>query len=379
MTKILHITWELSTGGIEALLISLYRHMDKDQVQFDILSCGDRGFLYGEELRQMGGHIYIVPKPPSLIEYSRRLAAFFEEHHDYAAIHLHLPWFGWMFIKQAKRFGIEKRYVHFHNGMETAKKALYRKLERAAMRVVDKRLMQASDCVFVASRKVAQYHRTQQLGKGNAYFLKNGVEGDRFQFQPEVRAIMRKELKVEGKYVLVCPARLVPIKHHMFLIDIVEEMRQRGENVALLLAGTGPLEEELRAKVRRLGLDEYVQFLGARGDVDRLMQAADAFVLPSGSEGLAVSYIEAQAAGLRVYTAEEALAEEAVITDLIATKPLSASAASWAEWIMQGKEYPRQGRLAELVKTGFNIEETAHRLQQLYLGEKTVEELFERV
>lgn len=109
-----------------------------------------------------------------------------------------------------------------------------------------------------------------------------------------------------------------------------------------------------------------MKFLGSRGDVNELMQAADAFVMPSLWEGLALSYIEAQAAGLRVYTSREALSREACITNLIKGIPLSVNAKKWAEIIYHHRRYERKSQKELIEKSGFDIRETARYIEKFY-------------
>ncbi len=87
-------------------------------------------------------------------------------------------------------------------------------------------------------------------------------------------------------------------KNHEFLIDIFAAVAERIPDALLVLVGAGTGLEAIREKVRRLGLAGRVIFTGVRSDVNRLMQAMDVFVFPSLYEGLPVTMIEAQAAGL---------------------------------------------------------------------------------
>src|SRR5699024_2450595 len=83
-----------------------------------------------------------------------------------------------------------------------------------------------------------------------------------------------------------------------FLIDIFNEIYKQNKNTVLLLAGDGPLKGTIQNKVKELGLEKSVKFLGQRNDANELYQAMDAFVLPSLYEGIPVVGVEAQAAGL---------------------------------------------------------------------------------
>lgn len=66
----------------------------------------------------------------------------------------------------------------------------------------------------------------------------------------------------------------------------------------LFLIGNGELEKEIINRIRELNLENNVILLGVRKDVNELLQAFDLFVFPSLYEGLPVTLVEAQGAGL---------------------------------------------------------------------------------
>lgn len=84
--------------------------------------------------------------------------------------------------------------------------------------------------------------------------------------------------------------------------DIISAMKHLPDTVSLRILGTGPLERELRRRVKKLGLDSRVSFMGfvAQDDIPRHLHHADIFVRPSLSEGQGISFIEAMAASLPV-------------------------------------------------------------------------------
>ena len=82
----------------------------------------------------------------------------------------------------------------------------------------------------------------------------------------------------------------------MFLIDIFAEIVKQQPDSKLLLVGDGDEKEKIQEKIEQLQLQKKVLLLGARSDVNELMQAMDVFVFPSLYEGLPLTMIEAQAA-----------------------------------------------------------------------------------
>ena len=100
----------------------------------------------------------------------------------------------------------------------------------------------------------------------------------------------------------MCVARVSYEKGLAFLIDAVAELRGRGHDFELHLAGDGPDRAFLEDLTRRKGLTDRVTFLGYRteAEVRRELEEADIFVLPSFVEGVPVSAMEAMAAGVPV-------------------------------------------------------------------------------
>lgn len=124
---------------------------------------------------------------------------------------------------------------------------------------------------------------------------------DRSVFKPHDRAEARARLGLpQDKALLACVGALIPRKGQVFAIEALGELPQ----CDLLLAGAGPDEAMLRARAAELGVADRVRFLGAvpHGELPWVLSAADVFVLPSASEGLANAWVEALACGVPVVT-----------------------------------------------------------------------------
>jgi glycosyltransferase involved in cell wall biosynthesis len=125
--------------------------------------------------------------------------------------------------------------------------------------------------------------------------LRNGV--DLQQFAPRDRAAARRRLGLDG-FVALSVGSLIPRKGHELTIGAMA----RVPDATLLIAGSGPLREDLEALARRLGVDRRVRFLGEvpHADLPDLYTAADAMVLASSREGWANVLLEAMACGAPV-------------------------------------------------------------------------------
>jgi len=112
---------------------------------------------------------------------------------------------------------------------------------------------------------------------------------------------LRREFKLQlaDKAVLV-PARFHPIKGHEILFRAIAQNIQALSGYVFLLAGEGPIEEALKERVKELGIQTSVRFIGFRRDIPLLVSACDFTVLPSYNEGFPFVLLEAMAAAKSV-------------------------------------------------------------------------------
>jgi glycosyltransferase involved in cell wall biosynthesis len=129
----------------------------------------------------------------------------------------------------------------------------------------------------------------------------NGILADRFSVDPAKAAARRAELGIAPEEtVVVTVARLVWFKGLDTLIDAAARLGPAWPRLRLVIVGDGPLRAPLEQRVAERGLIGRVIFTGERVDVPEILGAADIFALPSVSEGMPISILEAMAARLPV-------------------------------------------------------------------------------
>jgi glycosyltransferase involved in cell wall biosynthesis len=101
----------------------------------------------------------------------------------------------------------------------------------------------------------------------------------------------------EDELVVGVVGNLYPVKGHSYLLDAVPQILKAYPKTTFLLIGRGELEVPLKTKVKTLGIEEKVRFLGLRHDVPKLLAVMDVFAMPSLSEGLSIALLEAMTAG----------------------------------------------------------------------------------
>jgi glycosyltransferase involved in cell wall biosynthesis len=135
--------------------------------------------------------------------------------------------------------------------------------------------------------------------------IHNGVDVEKFKPDPEVRKHVRGLLGVDKYFVWFLAGRFVPQKNHLGTIEAFAKSNYgKSKKSVLLLAGQGPLLDDVKNKVDELGVKDQVLFLGVRRDISDLMNASDGYVMPSEWEGLSNVLLEAASCGLPIVTTD---------------------------------------------------------------------------
>ena len=165
--------------------------------------------------------------------------------------------------------------------------------------IADKLLSGLTGTAIAVSENVRDfmvYARSIPLRK--IRIIGNGIQLDKYRRQDEaIRQKMRTELGIQpGVRIVGTVTRLREEKGNIYLIDAVPSILEKGIDMVLLIAGDGPLRERLEKRVRELGLEKVVRFLGFRSDVPALLSLFDVQVIPSLTEGFPLCLAEAMAA-----------------------------------------------------------------------------------
>lgn len=265
----------------------------------------------------------------------------------------------------AKCAGVPVRIAHSHS--TTNKKEKKKNLMKQVLRPFSK--VFATDYMCCSELAGRWLFGNKEYDKGNVYLLNNAIDLDKFKYNDSLRKKKRKEFGIKDNTLVIGHiGRFVAQKNHDFLIDIFNEIHKKNNNSILLLAGQGPLMEDIKNKVKELNLDDNVKFLGQRNDANELYQAFDVFLLPSLYEGLPVVGVEAQAAGLLCYLSDD-MTKETKVLDITKFMSLNNTPEEWADNILDDvKKYKRIDTSKEMTAKNFNIKEEAKKLEEYYLN-----------
>lgn len=367
--RVLQVVGRMDRGGIETMIMNQYRNIDRDKVQFDFLAHFGREAAYNDEIRAMGGRIYEMPALRDenrvffwrFFSYLFALNKFFREHREYKVIHGHMTHTAALYMPIAKRYGVTCRIVHSHN--TRSKKGLLGFLTNFLHKFATR---DATD--FFACSKAAQkwFFTEEIINSGKVHFMTNAIDAKRFRYDPEQRRKMRETLDLKDELTIAHVARFRTEKNHAFMIDVLlEALKVRGD-ITLIFVGDGPQEEAVKAKAKACGVENHVRFLGSRGDVPDILQAADVFVLPSSWEGQPLTVMEAQASGLQCLVSDS-LSQELDILGMVSFISLS-NVNEWVNALFKESQKQRRDTYEEIVAAGYDSCTTAAWLQEFYLS-----------
>jgi glycosyltransferase involved in cell wall biosynthesis len=226
------------------------------------------------------------------------------------------------------------------------------------------------DVVTAVSRGVAQTHQAAAMvSTDKLRVLSNGVDVEYWKPDATVREAMRREFGIGDKFLWFAAGRLEPVKDYPALLAA---MARLPEAATLVIAGEGPLKNDLLQISASLGVGSRVQFLGFEPEVRRWMQAADGFVLTSRWEGLPMSLLEAGGCAVASVTTDVAGSREVIVdgqTGVLATAGNAQAIADAMSRVMQISAVERNGmgtRARERVHQQFSLEAVLDRWEALY-------------
>ena len=371
--RVLNIVGRMGPGGIETLIMGIYRNIDRNKVQFDFLTHKEAGGAYEEEIKKLGGRIYRMPVLRNnftnrtyywrIFNYKSELKRFFKNHPEYHVVHGHMTNTASIYMPIARKCG-KATCLIAHSHLTQARPGLAGKVTN----ILQRKIPSLATDYFACSEMAAHWFYPQSfIDSGKVKIIKNGVDPKRFYFDENKRGKIRKEMNLENKIVIGNVARFKTEKNHLFQVEIFEKIHLINPNTVLMLVGDGELMQAVRDKVVEKHLEKSVMFLGNRNDVPDLLLAMDMFLLPSLYEGLPVVAIEAQASGLPVITST-GVTRETDITGNVEFLELSQGPEYWANAVLRKVDnFSRHDMFSYIQKNGYDITETARWLQDFYL------------
>jgi glycosyltransferase involved in cell wall biosynthesis len=283
----------LKVGGAEVLAARLARQLARD-CRFLFVCLDELGTL-GAELRGEGFHVEVLQRKPGLDwRCAWRLARFLRrEQVDVLHAHQYTPFF---YAVMARLMCRRPAILFTEHGRH------FPDYPRRKRIIFNRLMLQRRDRVVGVGKAVADALVTNEgIRAERVAVIYNGMDTSLFRPGLHDRDTLRRELGVgSGDFVIMQVARLDYLKDHATAVRTIQRLVADFPASRLLLIGEGPEHDKIAALVEQHRLADHVRFLGLRGDVARLLHAADVFLLTSISEGIPLTLIEAMATGMPV-------------------------------------------------------------------------------
>ncbi|WP_027391621.1 glycosyltransferase family 1 protein [Aquimarina latercula] len=370
--RVLQVFTIMNRGGAESMIMNYYRKIDKNKIQFDFLVHRKEKAAFDEEIESLGGKIYrfdpINPLFPG--DYYQKLRLFFKEHKEYDIVHSHLNTFSCFPLKIAKEFDIPCRIAHAHIAIDDvsfmslfsnkeSKKETFKKLIKLQLK---KKVKKDATHLFSCGDKAGKW----LFGDSTSFItMNNAINTEKFAHNFTVANKYKEDFNLKNRLVIGHVGRFASQKNHAFLLKIFSALLDEKPDCDLVMIGDGPLRKVMEKEAENLGIKNNVHFLGVRADVPELFQMFDVFVFPSFYEGLPVTLIEAQAAGIKVF-ASDSITTEVSLTDDIEFLSIDKPAEYWAGKIIETDASKKNNNTEKIVKGDYDIVSNTKKIHEFY-------------
>lgn len=362
--KVLIIIGKLYIGGAERVGRDIGYYADPKQYEIHYLVFGSEIGAYEPELEGKGCKIiHMAPPGNNHFLFCRELKHLILRE-KYDVIHSHTMFNSGWAMMIGKQCAVPVRIAHSHSirGNET-RSFLKNAYEKTMRRLILRCATHWAACGQNAGEWLYGADKFREKG----VLIHNGIDLDRFAFDPQVREDIRGKLGLTDRFVVGHVGHLAPVKNQSFLLERMPELLRRKPNALLLFLGDGPDRKKLETAVNRLGLGDYVRLAGNVHDVNRYLNAMDVFAFPSFYEGTPLAVIEAQANGLPCVISDR-IPKDVHLTDLLTVLPLEDSNESWIDGVCGAQRQDSACYVQIMKDAGFDTAGMLRRIYSLYEG-----------
>ena len=367
--RVLHVVGAMNRGGTETWLVDLLSRTDRTRFQHDVLTHANGTASLDEAVKATGARLIQAPKASRPWSYSAKLRRVIEEHGPYDVVHAHLHHFSGLVLRSAAHAGVPVRIAHSHSdtrlidGRAIPARQLYLRLAEHWIR------RYATRCLAVSRPAAASLFGEAWEFDPRVSVVYCGIALEKFSRLSLNRAACRRSFGIPADArVFAHVGRFAEPKNHVFLIEIFSRIAQLEPHAWFALAGDGPLRPQIELCVERAGISHRTLFLGMRNDVPQLLAGlVDVLLLPSLWEGLPITLIESQAAGVPALYSDAITPEAEELPHLLRRVSLRKSAGEWAvEAVSMAQSPPVISGRDRLAGSRFDIRACVARLEEIY-------------
>ena len=368
---IIHVVYRFDIGGLENGVVNLVNLLPREKFRHGIVSLTECNAAFCERISRKSVQCLPLEKPPGhTFKIYPQLYQLFKTYRpaivhtrNLAALETVIP---------ARFAGVPIR-VHGEHGLEISD----RKVDHFKNRFF-RRLYRPFVTEYVALSGLLENYLIRDIGVSpkRVERICNGVDIQRFSPPPYGREMIEGSLFNPSSLIVVgTVGRLQPVKDQLTLVRAFARAYHAGtpgtDKLRLIIVGEGPLRRELEEEIIASGIGNQVWMMGAREDVPRMMRSFDLFVLPSRSEGISNTILEAMSSGLPVVATDVGGNGELVVSGQTGTlvpaehpDAMAAAIAAYAASPEMREAHGRAGR--RRVEAEFSIAGMVGRYEALY-------------
>ena len=372
MKKVLIIAGKLYIGGAELVCRNIGYLADPAQFRVDYLVFGDTVEAYEPELREKGCQIWHLPSPgEGYRRFYTQLKRLIRENR-YDVVHCHTMFNSGLVLRAAKRCGVPIRIAHSHSIRGPEKRGVVQNAYEKTMRRL---ILRDATHLVGCGQAAGEWLFGERAFRERGILLLNGIDLDRFAFDPAARDQIRRELGWEDCFLIGHAGHLTQVKNQRYLLERMPELLKRRPETRLILLGGGADRPMLEALIRDLGLEGFVAMPGNVRNVNEYLSAMDVFAFPSLYEGMPLAIMEVQANGLPCVLSDR-VPKDVFLTDLLTALPLEDPAA-WTEALLKARREAPERYSPQLRAGGFDTRSAMEKIYSLYRSEATLSLCFD--
>lgn len=364
MKSVLIIVGKLYIGGAERVCRNIGFYADPKLFHIDYLVFGDEVGAYEPELEEKGCRIWHVPSPSEgYSKFYKKLKSLIQEN-GYDVVHSHTMFNSGLVLRAAKRCGVPVRIAHSHSIKGPEHRSLVQNLYEKTMR---RWILRDATHLIGCGKAAEEWLFGKKASQQKGIVLLNGIELERFAFNPTVREQIRQKHHWENSFVIGHAGHMVPVKNQAFLLRLMPEVIKKKPEAKLVLLGDGSDRTALMQMASDLGIADHVVFTGNVQNVNQYLNAMDVFAFPSLYEGMPLAIVEAQANGLPCVLSDR-VPKDVFLTDLVQELALESEPENWANALLQAKRSEPSRYADELNARGFDTRTVMEKIYAIYDG-----------
>ncbi len=372
--RVLHVISAMTNGGAESYIMNQYRRMDRNKIQFDFLTSRPGEYAFNDEIKRMGGKIYLI-KPPTeqgAIGFVKDIVKIIKNDPSIKVIHAHTLLNCGLAMLAGYLGGLKIRISHSHSALRRPTPTIKRKLYDFSMRPLIK-LLSTKYFACGIDAGINLFGKNFEKYK-KSKFIPNSIDLSRFIHKsPEQNKNLRKSLNIpDNAAIYTNIGRFTEQKNQPYSLKIAQCLKNMNHRFKMLLIGEGKWFDYIRKMAKDMELEDYVIIPGPRSDIPDIFSITDVFILPSLFEGLPVTGIEAQASGIPCIFSDKVTKQADIGMNMCSFIGIEESDISkWADECikLENVKYPDQQPIFERLKSlGYDSTAGAEYLSRVYLG-----------